>query len=77
MQRLHGMELLRVQRDLPAIHATDSLALKEPFGISSRCFSVLPFLEDFISLRRDVLRWLRPSREKADKAMHAEKIGAK
>ena len=71
------MQLLRMQQDLTAIHSKDSLALTEPLGISSLYSWVLPFLEDFITLNRDALNWLRPIWEKADEATHAEKIGAK
>lgn len=61
------MELLRLQQDLPAIYAKGSLALSELFCISSLYFSVLPFLEDYISLNRDALSCLWPSWERADK----------
>lgn len=73
----HRMGLLGMQQEQPAILAKHSLVLTEPFGISALYFSVLQFLEDSVSLNRDALSWLRSSREKADEAVHAEKIGGK
>lgn len=69
----HWVQLLRLQQDLLAIHAKDSLTLSELFCISSFDFSVLSFLEDYIILNRDALGCLRP---RAGEAVHAE-IGAK
>lgn len=44
-----------------SVLAKPRLALTAPFGISALYFSVLLFLEVFISLSRDALSWLRPS----------------
>lgn len=68
---LHWMGLLRLQPD------PSRTAWLSPSFFASLYFSVLPFLEDYISLNRDALGCLWPSWERADEAMHAEKIGAK
>lgn len=73
----HCVQLLRLQQDLLVIRVKDSLAVSKLFCIPSFYFSVLSFLEDCIGLKRDVLGSLWPTWERADEAMHAEKIGAK